>query len=74
MRDFGTVEEGVAYAHQVVPGQLKVLARQAGAEHVEMRASRVDRSAPVGSEWGEQLYLETRLTFTAVGRPGPVKS
>jgi N-methylhydantoinase A/oxoprolinase/acetone carboxylase beta subunit len=74
VRDFGTVEEGVAYAHQVVPERLRALARQAGAEHVEMRASRVDRSAKVGAGWGEQIYLETRLTFTAVGRPGPVKS
>jgi N-methylhydantoinase A/oxoprolinase/acetone carboxylase beta subunit len=74
VRDFDAVEEGVMYAHQVVPEQLQVLARQAGAEHVEMRASRVDRSAKVGAGWGEELYLETRLIFTAVGRPGPVRS
>jgi N-methylhydantoinase A/oxoprolinase/acetone carboxylase beta subunit len=74
VRDFGTVEEGVAHARQVVPERLQALARQAGAEHVEMRVSRVDRSAPVRAEWGEQIYLETRLTFTAVGRPGPVRS
>ena len=67
--DFGSVEEGVAYAHQVVPDQLKMLARQAGADQVEMRMNRVDQSAPVRATWGQEIYLGTQLTFTAVGRP-----
>jgi N-methylhydantoinase A/oxoprolinase/acetone carboxylase beta subunit len=67
--DFGSVEEGVAYAHQVVPDQLEMLARQAGADQVEMRMKRVDQSAPVRATWGQEIYLGTQLTFTAVGRP-----
>jgi N-methylhydantoinase A/oxoprolinase/acetone carboxylase beta subunit len=74
IRDFGTVEEGVAYARRTVPEQLKMLAREAGANHVEVRVRRVDRSAPVRSGWGERVYLETQLTFTAVGRPRPARS
>ena len=73
VRDFDTVEDGVAYATQVVPDQLQILARQAGADHVEVRMTRVDRSAPVRAGWGEHIYLETQLTFTAVGRPRPAQ-
>jgi N-methylhydantoinase A/oxoprolinase/acetone carboxylase beta subunit len=73
VRDFSTVEEGVAYAQQVVPVQLKALAWQAGADQVEVQIVRVDRGAPVAAQWGEQLYLGTDLTFTAVGRPSPAR-
>jgi len=69
VRDFSTVEEAVAYARQVVPVQLKVLARQAGADQVEVQMVRLDRDAPVAAGWGQRVYLGTELTFTAVGRP-----
>ncbi len=74
VRDFSSLEEGVAYAQQVVSAQLKTLARQAGANHVEVRIGRVDVNAPVKGEWGQHIYLGTRLTFTAVGRPRPARS
>ncbi len=73
VRDFSTVEEGVAYAQKVVPVQLKALARQAGASQVEVQMIRVDRGAPVAVGWGQQVYLGTELTFTAVGRPSPAQ-
>jgi len=73
VRDFSTVEEGVAYAQKVVPVQLKALARQAGASQVEVQMSRVDRGAPVAVGWGQHVYLGTELTFTAVGRPSPAQ-
>jgi N-methylhydantoinase A/oxoprolinase/acetone carboxylase beta subunit len=73
VRDFSTVEEGVAYAQKVVPVQLKALARQAGAGQVEVQMSRVDRGAPVAVGWGQHVYLGTELTFTAVGRPSPAQ-
>ena len=70
VRDFPTLEEGVAYARQTVPPQLEALARQAGADQVEVQTGRVDQSVPVQAGWGQEIYLGTRLTFTAVGRPG----
>ena len=69
VRDFATLEEGVAHARQVIPAQLEEMARQAGAEQVEVRLARDDRHAPVAGGWGQKIYLETVLTFTAVGRP-----
>ena len=73
VRDFSSVEEGVAYAQKVVPVQLRALARQAGASQVEVQMIRVDRGAPVAVGWGQQVYLGTELTFTAVGRPSPAQ-
>jgi N-methylhydantoinase A/oxoprolinase/acetone carboxylase beta subunit len=74
VRDFDSVEESVAYAQRVVPGQLERLARQAGADQLEVRMERVDRNVPVGSGWEEEIYLGTQLTFTAVGRPRTAQS
>jgi hypothetical protein len=73
IRDFETVEEGVAFARDIVPGQLRKLAKQAGAEQVEVRMDRVDRTAPVAVDWGEPVYLDTELTFVAMGRPSPAQ-
>jgi N-methylhydantoinase A/oxoprolinase/acetone carboxylase beta subunit len=73
MRDFATVEEGVAYAQKVVPVQLKALAQQAGASQVEVQMIRVDRCVPVAAGWEQQVYLGTELTFMAVGRPSPAQ-
>lgn len=67
--DLPTVEEGVAYAERVVPGQLEALARQAGADQVEVRMARVDQNVPIGGGGTECVYLGTELVFTAVGRP-----
>ena len=59
----------MAYAQQVMPIQLKALARHAGADQVEVQTVRVDRTAPVVGEWKQRIYLGTELTFTAVGHP-----
>jgi N-methylhydantoinase A/oxoprolinase/acetone carboxylase beta subunit len=73
VRDFDSVDAGVAYAHRVVPDRLRTLAQRAGADQVELRIERVDRNAPVRASWGESIYLGTQLTFTAVGRPSSVE-
>jgi N-methylhydantoinase A/oxoprolinase/acetone carboxylase beta subunit len=74
MRDFDTLEEAVAHAQQVVPQRLRALSQQAGADQVEVQMERIDRRAPVRMGWGEEIYLGTDLTFTAVGRPSPARS
>jgi N-methylhydantoinase A/oxoprolinase/acetone carboxylase beta subunit len=73
VHDFATVEESVAYAYQVVPTRLKALARQAGAEQIEVQTTRVDHNVPVAAGWEQHVYLGTELTFTAVGRPSPAQ-
>lgn len=73
-RDLNTIEEGVAYAMQVVPTQLKMLARQVGSDQVEVQMNRVDHKVPVKEGWGQEIYLSTELTFTAVGRPSHAKA
>ena len=69
LRDFASVEAGVDYAQRVVPKQLEALARQAGAEQIEIKMKRADQIAHVRTGWGGELYLGTELIFTAVGRP-----
>jgi hypothetical protein len=69
VHDFATLEESVAYARQVVPGHLGQLALHAGAEQVEIKLDRKDRTAPVKGGWGSEVLLNIELTFTAVGRP-----
>ena len=59
----------VAHAEQVVPERLTTLARQAGADQVEIQITRQDKVAPVRDRPGQEVYLETELTFMAVGRP-----
>ncbi len=69
VRDFRTLDECTAFAQEVVPDQLREQARQAGTEQVEIHVTRDDQYAHVAAGWGEQLYLGTEMTFTAVGRP-----
>ncbi len=70
VRDFASVDEAVAYAQQVLPARAEELARQAGAAQAEVQFTREDRLVPVALGWGQEVYLGTELTFTAVGRPG----
>ena len=69
VHDFSSLTDSVAFAEQVVPGQLEALARQAGAEQVEVKLVRQDQRASVKGGWGSEIYLSTEMTFTAVGRP-----
>ena len=70
VRQVASVEEAVACAQTMVPERLKALSRQAGAEQVEVQMTRQDHSAPIGYGGDGQVFVETELTFTAVGRPG----
>jgi N-methylhydantoinase A/oxoprolinase/acetone carboxylase beta subunit len=67
--DVASIERGVALARDVIPSRLAEMAGRAGAEQVEVHVDRVDRIAPVDIEWGEDIFVETELVFTAVGRP-----
>jgi len=68
--DAPSVKEGIRYAQKVVPPMIRALARQAGAEQIEVQMTRVDQEVPIQGQWGEKVYLGTELTFIAIGRPG----
>jgi N-methylhydantoinase A/oxoprolinase/acetone carboxylase beta subunit len=72
--DFPTVEQGVAYAEQIVMTELLALARWAGASDIETHTTREDQYALAKGGWNDQVYLGTELTFTAVGRPSLARS
>ncbi|MBN1137852.1 MAG: hydantoinase/oxoprolinase family protein [Anaerolineae bacterium] len=69
LRDLADLEEAVHYAEQIMSQRVQEMARQAGAEQVEVHVRRADRLAPVRDS-PEAVYLGTDLSFTAVGRPG----
>jgi N-methylhydantoinase A/oxoprolinase/acetone carboxylase beta subunit len=69
IRDFESLDAGIAFAHEVVPPRLRTLAEQAGADHVEVQMTRVDRTGTVQGEGSDDVFLETHLVFKAVGRP-----
>ena len=46
------------------------LTQQAGADHVEVTLVRDDREVTPQEGEGQAIFLETRLAFSAVGRPG----
>lgn len=68
--DAKNLEQAVAYARQVVPAMVEAMAHEAGADQVEVRFERLDHTTPLKAEWGQRVFLETELIFTAVGRPG----
>jgi N-methylhydantoinase A/oxoprolinase/acetone carboxylase beta subunit len=69
VHDFPTLAEAIGYAERIVPPHLQALAREAGASQVEVKMVRHDLSAPVRGGWAEEIFIESELTFTAVGRP-----
>ncbi len=73
VHEFASLEASVRHAEQAASAWLEAQARLAGTDQVEIHISRVDRSAPLSAGWGEELYLGTELTFTALGRPSPAR-
>ena len=68
--DFKDLEQAVTRTRTVMAGHMEALAREAGAEHVDVAVVRRDHCAPVGLGTDDELYLSTELHFTATGRPG----
>jgi len=64
-----TLPEALAYAES--RGRELALggALRAGADDIQIHVERQDHSAPVSSEWGEEVYLHTEMEITAIGRP-----
>ncbi len=72
VHDFTGVEAAAEYAHAIMPGHVEALARQAGAEHVEVRVTRHDQTAMTKGGFME-IYLGSELNFIAAGRPSPAR-
>ncbi|MBC7224829.1 MAG: hypothetical protein H5T59_11250 [Anaerolineae bacterium] len=70
---FASLEAAVERALAVGTDLARRLARQAGAQEVEVRVERRDVRVPVASGWGEEVHLETELVFTAAGRPSAAR-
>ncbi len=73
VHDFRRLEEAVRYAQETLPEEVAAIARAAGAEQLEVKVERLDHTTPLETEWGQELYIETELVFSAIGRPGLVQ-
>ena len=71
VHDFRRPETGRGVRQQVVAAQIEAMARQEGADQVEVRMTRKDHWAPVAIGMNQEIYLGTELHFTAAGRPSP---
>ncbi len=67
--DFPTLPEALAYAESRGRELARAEALRAGAAEVEVEVERDDRTAPVANAWGRDVFVETRIQVTAVGRP-----
>ena len=72
-QDFARLEEAVTAVRKIMEPFMIALAQDAGAEQVEVKHQRKDVIAPLEGHWGEEIWLETILSFTAMGRPALVK-
>ena len=70
-RDFQTIEEAVDYAVGHITPMAEGMARQAGAKHVHVRVLRKEKKAK--AKGNREIYMETELTFLALGRPSMAK-
>jgi N-methylhydantoinase A/oxoprolinase/acetone carboxylase beta subunit len=73
VHDFKSLSSAVERAEQVAAAQVEEMARQEGADQVEVRMTRQDHWAPVGIGINQEIYLGTELLFTAAGRPSPAR-
>ena len=66
-KDFADLESAVRYAKEFMLPRAEELAKQAGADQVEIKMNRKDNIAKVKGP--QEVYLGTELIFTALGRP-----
>ena len=69
VRDFALLEEAARYTQAEAGRLAEQRARQAGAGQVQVRVERHDHLAQGGSGAIEEIYVETEVVATAVGRP-----
>jgi N-methylhydantoinase A/oxoprolinase/acetone carboxylase beta subunit len=68
VRDFPRLEDAVACAQDVSRQLAQDRARHAGASLVDVHIDRHDRTVHGGGGWPDEIYLETEVIATAVGR------
>jgi len=69
MRHLENLSDALTYAEEQGRALALSLALAAGADDVRLDVQRRDHRAPVGDGWGDDLYIGTDVTVTAIGRP-----
>ena len=69
-REFDNQELALAYAETHGEDLARVAAARECAVDVHITKNRDDQFAAIRDGWGGSILLETKLTFTAIGKPG----
>jgi len=69
IHDFPDHEEAVAFARQSMSLFMKTLAENAGAKRAAVQVERHDHVAKLNADSDQEIFLDTELVCTAVGRP-----
>ena len=69
VRDFQQLADAVACAKDVAHRLAQNRAHQAGASAVQVYTEQHDRRALIGSEYADEIHIETEVIATAVGHP-----
>lgn len=67
--EFASLEEALGHAERRGRALAVEGALRSGAGDVEIQVLRSDHTAPVADGWGEDVYVQTTMELTAVGRP-----
>ncbi len=68
-KEFDMLSEAVEYVINHYGDEVKRRAISSGAEDVEIKIERKDKIGPVREGYGKGIFLETRLTISAIGKP-----
>jgi hypothetical protein len=69
MREFETLTEAIEYAKKVGVEIATDRAIKSGAEGVEVVVESNEMRAKLGTDWGHDVLLESRILATAIGKP-----
>ena len=69
IHDFADLEEAAAYAMEEAGLLAEAQARRAGAANAQVQTRRKDHVVRAENDTGEEVYFETEVAATAVGRP-----
>lgn len=69
VRDARDLDDALAYAEEHGRLLAESNARRAGAEDIRTQVERSDHRAPVAEGFGQELFIQTDMTVTSIGRP-----
>jgi len=67
--EFGKLSEAEIFAVEESGKHVTEKAKKAGADHIEVRSSKIEKKVGLGEGYDGRILIETLITVTAVGKP-----